>query len=132
MNDLHSTMYLLNRRLLRTVFWTCGFTFHYVSIKSYHWIIFELFNMHLHSTMYLLNLALPDNWDYSIAFTFHYVSIKSILCPVGRYSALIFTFHYVSIKSCDCDTANLTIVIFTFHYVSIKSEALHLIGRKWN
>ena len=86
--------------------------------------------MHLHSTMYLLNLALPDNWDYSIAFTFHYVSIKSILCPVGRYSALIFTFHYVSIKSCDCDTANLTIVIFTFHYVSIKSEALHLIGRK--
>ena len=56
-HHLHSTMYLLNRDGERCTYKRRSFTFHYVSIKSYH-------GGRKHFTKH--------------EFTFHYVSIKSV------------------------------------------------------
>ena len=77
------------------------FTFHYVSIKTYH-------SYH----------APPVTG----IFTFHYVSIKTffkISIVVEPY--FVFTFHYVSIKTFSPFNSQNCLYIFTFHYVSIKT-----------
>ena len=53
--NLHSTMFLLNRKRSANAFLTLRFTFHYVSIKSSSKTIFACSCLDLHSTMFLLN-----------------------------------------------------------------------------
>ena len=54
--NLHSTMYLLNPLLLFSLLYQLhSFTFHYVSIKSKKSNEEIANEVHLHSTMYLLN-----------------------------------------------------------------------------
>ncbi len=77
--DLHSTMFLLHRKLnIHITALNLLFTFHYVSITSQK-----------SKTVRVRGLQ----------FTFHYVSITSTLANYRLHTLVVFTFHYVSITS---------------------------------
>ena len=116
--NLHSTMYLLNRKTTSDANVDIFiFTFHYVSIKSVlsHWLSLSLqpFTFHyvsiksvqcqtmycqdqphLHSTMYLLN---PDRLD--TIFLFFRTYLHSTMYLLNRVVAAVINSKYINLHS---------------------------------
>ena len=75
---LHSTMFLLIRRL---------------------WKVLKVICFALHSTMFLLILETEECVQYQTVFTFHNVSINTVFSPSFFHASWNFTFHNVSINT---------------------------------
>ena len=74
--------------------------------------------------MVLFKLVLNSSKIYNVIHLHStMVLFKLILCPVGRYSALIFTFHYGPIQiGQSFFFARIYFTKFTFHYGPIQIE----------
>ena len=77
LHTLHSTMSLLKPDPLESDPVPGDFTFHYVSIKTLHYLRKEDCWFSLHSTMSLLKRDPNGKQGQVSIFTFHYVSIKT-------------------------------------------------------
>ena len=98
------------------------FTFHYVSISTFAFLIWSSVYTNLHSTMYLFQRPkCPGDVVMVCKFTFHYVSISTLNTAKPAPKVKIFTFHYVSISTNIFVRVFFSIFLFTFHYVSIST-----------
>ena len=98
--NLHSTMYLFQQAPAPARGWFSEFTFHYVSISTYHNSIWVLFYNYLHSTMYLFQLLpaapsallLPDL--HSTMYLFQRFMTIGITRILKIYIPLCIYFNY--------------------------------------